>query len=323
MPDTTPLMSNPVLLGGENRSGTTLFSVVLDSHPDLVVGPELDFLEPPNLGCHIIDACALLLAGDDRVLGPGTDTADPYWYHGAHFVKQCERYGVSPQRLQLLIKEVRSELGSDLCSFEDRCRLIDAIGEWRRAETGAQRWGIKLQRKIARVDDFAEVWPNAHFVHIIRDGRDLAASHLKTVSWGYRSVADAARGWLEVVARPHAVAPLGRYLEIRYEDLVAEPRRTLGTVTNFLGLPWREQLLDHSSLAHTLFQKPWGHPAAEAVARPLSDHRVRRYLADLTPLEINEFEEIAEDELRRLGYPVGGPTAPANGSSQPEIEINR
>lgn len=74
------LTSDPVLLGGENRSGTTLFSVVLDSHPDLVVGPELDFVEPPDLGPHIVEACELLLASDKRVLGPGTDTADPFWF---------------------------------------------------------------------------------------------------------------------------------------------------------------------------------------------------------------------------------------------------
>jgi hypothetical protein len=307
------LMPNPLLLGGENRSGTTLLSIVLDSHPDLVVGPELDFLEPPNLGSHIVEACALLLAGDHRVLGPGTDTDDPFWYHGAHFVKQCERYGVTPQRLQLLIKSVSSELESDLSSFEHRCRLIDAIGEYRKAETGTKRWGIKLQRKIARVDEFANVWPNAHFIHIIRDGRDVAASHLKTVPWGYKSLRDAARGWLEVVTRPHTAAPQGRYLEIRYEDLVIEPRETLGAVMNFLELPWREEVLDHSSLPHSLFEKSWGHPAAEAASYPLSDQRVQRYIQDLTPEEISKFEELAGYELLRMGYVVGHKTPPGKG----------
>ncbi len=75
-----PLLSEAVLLGGENRSGTTLLSEVLDSHPDLVVGPELDFTEPPDLGSHILRACELLALADPRVLGPGTDTAVPLWY---------------------------------------------------------------------------------------------------------------------------------------------------------------------------------------------------------------------------------------------------
>ncbi len=54
-----PLAAAAVLLGGQNRSGTTLLSVVLDAHPQLVVGPELDFTEPPDLGPHILAACEL------------------------------------------------------------------------------------------------------------------------------------------------------------------------------------------------------------------------------------------------------------------------
>ncbi|WP_225728912.1 MULTISPECIES: sulfotransferase [unclassified Nocardia] len=300
------LDSDPILLGGENRSGTTLFSVVLDSHPDLTVGPELDFVEPMNLGSHIIEACDLLVAADPRVLGPGTDTADPFWYHGAHFVKQCERFGVGPEVLRTLVKEVSVACGSDLETLADRCRLIEAIGEYRRAGDRTARWGIKLQRKISRVDEFGSIWPRAHFVHIVRDGRDVAASHLKTVTWGYRELTAAARGWLEVVERPHTVAPADRYLEIRYEDLVADPKRTLTRVFDFVGLPWRDEVLNHSALNHTLFDKAWGHPAAEAAAKPLYRQRVSRYRNDLTASEIREFEAIAGHQLTRLGYGIGG-----------------
>lgn len=298
-----PFASDPVLLGGENRSGTTLLSVVLDSHPDLVVGPELDFIEPPNLGEHILAACDLLAAGDPRVLGPGTDTEDPYWYHGAHFVKQCLRFGVGPDELKSLVKASARQLGSDLSAFEDRCVLINEIGEFRRRAVGARRWGIKLQRKIQRVDDYAALWPRAHFIHIVRDGRDLAASHVKTVpSWGYRTAAQAAHGWMEVVARPHKVAPAGRYLEIRYEDLVSSPRETIGRMVRFLGLRWDDALMRHSEVQHSLLANPWGHPAADGVVKPLYANRAGRFRTDLTPGQVAEFEEIAKPELQRLGY---------------------
>lgn len=306
------LTSNPILLGGENRSGTTVFSLVLDSHPDLVVGPELDFLEPIDLGPHIIEACDLLLAGDKRVLGPGTDTDDPYWYHGAHFVKQCERFGVEPAVLRLLVGHGITKRGTKLESLEDRCYLVDVIGEHRRVQTGSARWGIKLQRKISRVDEFAALWPGAQFVHIIRDGRDVAASHLNTVTWGYGNVADAARGWLEVVARPRTVAPPDRYLEIRYEDLVEQPRTVLGAVMEFLSMPWQVELLDHSAFGHSLLAKSWDHPAAEAAAKPLYRDRVGRHVHDLNAEQVAQFERIAGAELVRLGYEVGtryeGPT---------------
>jgi sulfotransferase family protein len=279
--------SAPVLLGGENRSGTTLISVVLDSHPDLAIGPELDFLEPPNLGPHIAEVCDLLSAGDPRVLGSGTDTEDPYWYHGAHFAKQCQRFGVDFAVLQDLVRATVAQTGTDLMSFEDRCHLIDVIGDYRLSRDGVRRWGIKLQRKINRVDEFARYWPSAHFVHIVRDGRDLAASHLVTVPWGFTTAAE---------------APVGRYLEVRYEDLVTDPETTLRPVLDFLGLPWCDSVLAHWHVPHTLFDAPWGHPAADAAARPLSTGRVGRFREDLTPRQIADFEEIAAEQLLRLGY---------------------
>ncbi|WP_229179437.1 MULTISPECIES: sulfotransferase, partial [Bradyrhizobium] len=92
--------------------------------------------------------------------------------------------------MRQLVNKVMAEVGNDIVSFAYRCRLINEIGELRGARSGARRWGLKLQRKIARIDDFARLWPRAHFVHIVRDGRDVAASHLKTVpDWGYRTVA--------------------------------------------------------------------------------------------------------------------------------------
>ncbi|MCX5418163.1 sulfotransferase [Streptomyces sp. NBC_00078] len=308
MPVSPALSSSPVLLGGENRSGTTVLSVLLDSHPSLVVGPEIDFTDPIDLGPHILAVCELMDRGDPRVAGTTKDTIDPEWYDGMHFVVQCERSGLARDDIRNLVTGLMAERGTHLSSPEDRCRLIDAIGALRRRRTGAARWGLKLQRKIQDIGTYASVWPQAHFIHIIRDGRDLAASHLKTVpDWGYRTVAEAAHGWLEVVTRPRAAAPEGRYLEVRYEDLVTRPRETAERMLDHLGLPWDEAVLRHAEHEHALFERPWGHPAAEAAGRPLYTGRNGRYLKDLTPAEIKEFERIAGSELRRLGYGLSMP----------------
>ncbi|TIQ17701.1 MAG: sulfotransferase [Mesorhizobium sp.] len=307
MPDPHPLSTSPVLLGGENRSGTTLLSVVLDSHPDLVVGPEITFLEPQNLGPHILHAADLLAARLHCITGITESAAqsffNPFWYDGVHFVVQCLRFGLELDDLRELVTKVMGETSNDIRSFADRCRLINEIGEFRRARTGARRWGMKLQREIIQIDNYARLWPQAHFVHIVRDGRDLAASHLKTVpDWGYRTITEAARGWLEVVSRPYRVAPPDRYLEVRYEDLVSQPRSTLARILDHLGLPWDEALLRHAEHEHTLFERPYGHPSAESAGKPLHGGRRARYAEDLTRAQVREFEQIAGSELARLGY---------------------
>ncbi|TIU08639.1 MAG: sulfotransferase, partial [Mesorhizobium sp.] len=141
-------VSNPVLLGGENRSGTTLLSVLLDSHPDLVVGPEIDFTEPINLGPHMLAVCDLMDLGDARLAGTTKDTVDPEWYDSGHFVVQCERFGLDRDNVRSLVNNLMAERGTDLSALEDRCLLINSIGEFRREQTGARRWGLKLQRRI-------------------------------------------------------------------------------------------------------------------------------------------------------------------------------
>ena len=304
------LPSNPVLLGGENRSGTTLLSILLDSHPDLVVGPEIDFTEPVDLGPHILAVCDLMDLHASQLAGATKDSVAPEWFDGAHFVVQCERFGLGRDDLRPLVTRLMAERGTDLSALEDRCLLIDSIGEFRRQQTGARRWGLKLQRRIQDIGTYAAIWPQAHFIHIIRDGRDLAASHLKTVpDWGYGTVEQAARGWLEVLTRPRQAAREGRYLEVRYEDLVIQPRQTIAQMLDYLGLPWDEAVLHHTEQKHALFDNPWGHPAAEDAGKPLYTGRNGRYLQDLTSEEIRAFEQIAGNELERLGYGLSTPPA--------------
>ncbi|MEE2044164.1 sulfotransferase, partial [Nocardiopsis tropica] len=138
---------NPVLLGGENRSGTTLLSIVLNSHPDLCVGPELDFVEPPNLGTHVLEAIELVRSRDPRAVGPGTSSGDPYWYDAAHFVKQCERFGIGYAELAGAIRARLDRDGGNLVRRPQRCELIRVLSEARARAPGARTWGVKLQRK--------------------------------------------------------------------------------------------------------------------------------------------------------------------------------
>lgn len=301
----SPLSSDPVLIGGDNRSGTTLTSVVLDSHPDLVVGPELDFTEPRDLGPYIVESCDLLLADDPRVRGSGVETADPDWYFGVQFVKQCHRFGVAYTDLRDIVRRVIDELGTDVAEFDDRCHVLHEVGNFRRTQTGMRRWGIKIQRQIHRVDDFARMFPRAHFLHIVRDGRDVAASNIVGgQEWAYKTVEEAAAGWLGVVERPHAVAPADRYLEIRYEDLVGDPQTTLKRVVEFLGVRWDDALLRHAELPHTLFDNPYNHPSAETTAQALYTAKVGRHRTELSGDQVARFEALAGHELARMGYPL-------------------
>ena len=97
-------------------------------------------------------------------------------------------------------------------------------------------------------DRLLRVWPRARFVHILRDGRDVARSCIG-MGWAANVWHGAAR-WIEAEALwaelERHVEP-ARRIELRYEDLVRAPERELARVCAFLGVDYDAGMLDYSS----------------------------------------------------------------------------
>ncbi len=106
------------------------------------------------------------------------------------------------------------------------------------AANGRQRWGDKTPNNLLQMPLLASAFPDARFVHIIRDGREVADAN-RDAPWPPRSLRFWAGWWITSVARARRDgSSLGeRYLEVRYEQLVAEPGATLNGVLSFLGEP--------------------------------------------------------------------------------------
>src|SRR4029079_1886290 len=138
--------------------------------------------------------------------------------------------------------------------------------------------------------------PTARFIHLIRDGRDVAA-WLRKLWWGPGDDIEAqAVDWLWRIreARQQAqVCP--HYLEIRYEDLVRNPRASLEKVCGFLDLPYTDAMLDYHRRAGERLDELSARPARdggvevtveqlrEIHARtrlPVNDERVGRWRQD-------------------------------------------
>lgn len=301
-PQRAAASARPVLIGGDGRSGTTLLSVVLDSHPDLAVGPELHFSGPPNLGPYLLRGLELIARGDPRLTEKGIKLC-PEWKSALRFTRRAERFGVDQTTLTSLVQRAIRDTASDLETFPDRCELITLMGQHIADRKGASRWGMKLMRAIKNLPKHASVWPEAHFIHIVRDGRDVAASQiLEHSSWGYGSVDDAAERWNELVLKVHGYVSSHRLIELRYEDLVAEPRSTLERLVHFLDVSWSDDLLRHHEAQHAVMGATVVHPSKAAISRPINSGATKRYLRDLTPEQVAAFDERAADALALHGY---------------------
>ncbi len=119
---------------------------------------------------------------------------------------------------------------------------------------GKERWGDKTPDYIKRMRRIKRVLPEAHFIHVIRDGRDVTLStNKRIIERGHRDPLPAkrsARRWRNRIEKARADSPrLGEYLEIRYEDLVIDTEPTLRRVCEFIELEFEPAMLRYHETA--------------------------------------------------------------------------
>ncbi|MGH8196320.1 MAG: sulfotransferase family protein, partial [Woeseiaceae bacterium] len=115
--------------------------------------------------------------------------------------------------------------------------IIAGLMETWCAAQGKDRWGEKTPAHIFFADRILCGFPKAQFVHIVRDGRDVAVSW-KNVPFGPKHVYASARRWADVLDAGHRLQETvsdKQYLELRYEDLLHDTEATIRRVCHFLG----------------------------------------------------------------------------------------
>lgn len=150
----------------------------------------------------------------------------------------------------------------------------------------------------------AELYPDGRFVHIIRDGRDMASSaHSLWSGIGaeYRQLSDAARIWVDAITDIRAHLSGLRYHEVRYEDLVADPVANLGAVLDHVGLPHDPAYL---SAAVEFGRAPIN-------VRPSDARSGARKWGTLDPEAARAVATVAGDLLVELGYATDAEMAEA------------
>ena len=134
----------------------------------------------------------------------------------------------------------------------DRAALAATLGGFWRAvaadslsSAGRSFFLDKQTWSVLWVDAILDLLPEARLVHVVRDPRDVAASTM-TMRWGPSRPAEAARfvaGVLDRWAEVRSVVPTDRVLEVRLEDLGADPPAVLRQIADFFGLDWHDALL--------------------------------------------------------------------------------
>jgi hypothetical protein len=175
---------------------------------------------------------------------------------------------------------------------------------------GKRWWGDKNTGTLTELDQLNALFPTCRILHIVRDGRDCALSHLsRAYVYGYENVLRAAREWRDQVTlcrKMGAMLPADRYCELRYEDLVSEPARELERVCRFLGVRFAPSMLEyHRDVARHVPDERRG--LWPLLDRPPVVENRERWRQRMRPGDRAVFERAAGPLLRALGYETWSP----------------
>ena len=211
----------PFFVVGNDRSGTTMLRLVLDRSAEAAVPPESMFL---------VDTAAARRSGE---LGDAAEAA-----------RLLERIWEHPRVRGWGLPQEPPPVPAGLSHAEAYRFAVEAPFRAYASLAGKSRWGDKTPAYLHHVDELLAIWPDARFIVLVRDGRDVALS-IVGLPFGPNNVWAAARYWAAGIRRGQETERRhpDQVLTLRYEDLASEPRREVERVCAFLGLAFDEEML--------------------------------------------------------------------------------
>jgi hypothetical protein len=274
----TPSVIRPLLIGGCERSGTTMLGAMVGAHSRCVCVPESHFIE------HLLTHDGF----DPKAVDPQKTLAA---------IVRHERYRLlwnlplDPDTID------PAELGSTYA--EVLSWLVRAYGQ-RLGKTAALLWADHTPSNFKRSLTMLRMFPDARFIHIVRDGRGVAAS-LLPLDWGPNDILSAANFWMaRCAAGLAAELQLGsdRVLRVRYEDLLLSPEATLRGIASFAGLSYEPAMAQGTGPGPSRYNQR----QHRLVGQPPDQSRVHSWDHYLTRREIEIFESQAGELLETFGY---------------------
>ena len=282
----------PFFVVGCARSGTTLLRLMLDSHPHLAVPPESHFVVRfADGGSEPVTGVPAIWQRARRWI-PRRDPSLDDRLEAILSTPQFANWHIEPSLVREQVLAARPTTYA---------ALVDAVFRTYARSQGKERWGDKTPWYVLHLPLLADLFPRACFVHLVRDGRDVAVS-LTERPWGPSTPVGGAFQWRQHVRtgrRAGAVLGPERYLEVRLEDLVRDTEGTLRVVCDFLAADFDRAMLEYVRDAAT--KVGWVHSGVRHVTSPPTPG-LRDWRSGLSREEQEEVEAVCHRELRALGY---------------------
>jgi len=273
----------PIFMIGTQRSGSNLLRLMLNQLPEIAAP------HPP----HILQRIAPLIPGyGDLSLDENFN----------RFVEDvCRLVELNPVPWDGVVLDRRNVAG--------RCRerslvavhgaVYDVCAEASRAKT----WCCKSLANINFVPQIEAYFGKPRYIYLYRDGRDVAVSFHKAVV-GEKHFYHIAKEWMaaqKLALKIRSEIDPARFLFVSYEALTGDPRSTARTICEFLGVPYREYMLEY----HRTDEARRAATSSELwvnVTNPVMAGNSRKFLREASVQDIRIFESVAGPVLDALGY---------------------
>lgn len=282
---------------GATRSGTTLLRLMLDAHPELAIPSETHFIP------ELIAAREKHGASRERMLELLT----------SH--RRWGDFGLDPDELAARWAAIEPLTGADAVRA-----FFHLYGE---KQGKPDRWGDKTPGYVKLMRPIQTFLPEARFIHLIRDGRDVALSRWKrSLGKDPAPASQVAETWARRIRRAQRHGrKVSHYLELRYEELVTDTEPNLRRIAEFIELGWDPVMMryyEHAAdrMAEMARDLPAGdgkptRPGEERMQahamtqKPPDPGAMYRWKEKMSPQDIAAFEAAAGELLAELGYEVG------------------
>lgn len=288
---------NPLFIIGNPRSGTTLLRLILTSHSEVLIPPECGFiiwLKEKYINWQKLD-------NNDR-------NKRMSFIEDLISSRKFDTWQLDVKIIEQKINAVQPVNYAELCGV-----VYGAFG----LSIGKKYsvWGDKNNFHINHMDELLGLYSGARFLHIVRDGRDVACSYREVMAKKSNSpyapklntdISDIAKEWFENVMKVDSFMnklPRNQAMTVRYEDLVKHSSETVRSMCDWLGLSFEGEMLNFYQQNKDKTLEPeltmdW----KIRTVQPISDETIGRYKSLFSDEELIQFDAEAKVALDKFCY---------------------
>jgi hypothetical protein len=309
-------MTFPIFICGTGRSGTSFLNSFLSSLPSIFgLRYEGRFIV---LEHGLLELCDRSKP-DEIALNTFVAKMQGEWFYKevdkGDFI---QKIGLHKNFSREHVEKVLSEFVNEYLSSKDVIEICFAghqflcsLFEMGVKEKNAQRWIEKTPANLVFIDKLSKIIPEARFLHIVRDPRDVAASIMSRDFWpigrwaqdriglvtGKKTAANCGKYWRAVIEFGRECArkiPQGHYLEFKYEDLIFDIKgATKKGIKELSSKNTLQKIFD-------FIEEPLNKRALRGVE--VHTDSIGRYRKYFSETDVNEIAENAGQAMNQFGY---------------------